>query len=283
MYRPAAVIRRLACVVVAATAVTCASINTWPRVMTVGDLRAPAVARGEWIEDYDTALASIAALMKGDLGLPAVQGDLIFHRDRDAFRAALMANGYDAEAARVTAETLTAVSGFRRVLINEDGLRDAPWPVRIALLAHELAHTLQYEWAGGTRGTSDQWLREGFAEWVEVQALVRLGFTTPARARATVLGRIREAGGSGAFPPLSKMVTFADWVVLAQRFDQEAFYGHAWMATEFLIERHGIGKVIGYFGLFAQSSDRFANFRTAFGEELAQFEEAAAAFLSRSS
>lgn len=264
---------------VAATAVGCASINTWPRVMTVGDLRAQAVARGEWIEDYDTAVVSIAALMKDDLGLPDVQAELIFHRDRDAFRAALLANGYDAEAARVTADTLTAVSGFRRVLINEDGLRDVPWPVRIALIAHELAHTLQYEWAGGTRGTSDQWLREGFAEWVEVQALTRLGFTTPARARATVLGRIREAGGSSAFPPLSKMVTFADWVSLAQRFDQEAFYGHAWMATEFLIERHGVDKVIGYFGLFARSSDRIVNFRTAFGEELPQFEAAALASL----
>lgn len=283
MYRPAILIGRLLGVGAAATVAACASINTWPRVITVGELRAQAVARGEWIEDYDTAVASIAAVMKDDLGLPEVQADLIFHRDRDAFRAALQTNGYDAEAARVTAETLTAVSGFRRVLINEDGLRDAPWPVRIALIAHELAHTLQYEWAGGTRGTSDQWLREGFAEWVEVQALTRFGFTTPARARATVAGRIREAGGAQAFPPLSKMVTFPDWVGLAQRFEQEAFYGHAWMATEFLIERHGLDKLTRYFGLFAQSSDRFVNFRTAFGEELAQFEEAALAFLSRSS
>ena len=281
MYRPSIVTGPMATVVVAAALAACASMNAWPRVMSVGDLRAQAVARGEWIEDYDTAVVSIAALMKEDLGLPEVRADLVFHRDRDAFRVALQADGYDPEAARVTAGTLTAVSGFRRVLINEDGLRDAPWPVRIALIAHELAHTLQYEWAGGTRGTSDQWLREGFAEWVEVQAITRLGFTTPARARATVQGRIRDAGGSVVFPPLSKMVTFADWVALAQRFDQEAFYGHAWMATEFLIERHGVDKVIGYFGLFARSSDRIANFRTAFGEELPQFEAAAVASLNR--
>jgi hypothetical protein len=268
-------------IVAAAAASACASLNAWPRVMTVGDLRAQPVVRGEWIEDYDTALVSIAALMRDDLGLPDVHAQIVFHRDRSAFRAALEANGYEAEAARVTAETLTAVSGHRRVLINEDGLRDAPWPVRIALLAHELAHTLQYEWSGGVRGTSDQWLREGFAEWVEVQALTRFGFTTPARARATVIGRIRDAGGPRAFPPLSQMVTFPDWVALAQRFDQEAFYGHAWMATELLIERHSVAKVIAYFELFAQSDDRAANFRTAFGEDLPQFEAGALASLVR--
>lgn len=245
--------------------------GTWPRIMTVADIRAQPVARGEWIDDYDTALASIAAMMRDDLGLPQPVASLVFHRDRAAFRAALEADGYQAEAARITAQTLTAVSGHRRVLINEDGMQDAPWPVRIALLAHELTHTLQYEWSGGSRGTSDQWLREGFAEWVEVQALTRLGFTTPGRARATVLGRIRDAGGARSFPSLSQMVTFPDWVMLASRLDQEALYGHAWLATELLIERHGVAKVIAYFELFAQSGDRLANFRRAFGEELDAF------------
>ena len=260
--------------VVAAGLAACASVNTGPRVMTIADLRAQPVARGEWIEDYDTALVSIAALMTNDLRLPDVQATLFFHRDRAAFRAALEANGYAPDAARVTAETLTAVSGRRSVLINEDALLDAPWPIRIALLAHELTHTLQYEWAGGPRGTSDQWLREGFAEWVEVQALTRFGFTTPTRARATVMGRIRDAGGRQAFPPLSGMVTFADWVALAQRFDQEALYGHAWLAADFLIERHGVVAVIAYFERFARSDDRLANFRDAFGEDVSQFEEA---------
>ena len=240
--------------------------------MTVGELRAQPVMRGEWIESYDTALASIAAVMENDLNLSPVRAALYFHRDRDAFQMALETEGYAPAAAKVTADTLTAVAGYRKVLINDDRLREVPWPIRIALLAHELTHTLQYEWAGGTRGTSDQWLREGFAEWVEVQALTRLGFTTPARARATVMGRIRDVGGVRAFPPLSKMVTFSDWVLLAQRLDQEAFYGHAWMATDFLIERQGVEKVIAYFELFAASPDRLANFHRAFGQTLEEFE-----------
>jgi hypothetical protein len=249
--------------------------------MTLGEVRAPTVVHGPWIDSYDVALVSIAAMMQDDLGLPEVRASLHFYRDREAFRVALEGSGYSAEAATLTARTLAAVGGFRRVLINESELDDAPWPIRIALIAHELTHTVQYEWSGGTRGTSDQWLREGFAEWVEVQALTRLGFTTPARARATVIDRIRDAGGSKALPPLSKMVTFGDWVLLAQRFDQEAFYGHAWLATELLIQRHGVGKVMSYFALFAGSDDRLANFRRAFREDLPQFEAAALAALNR--
>ena len=273
MHRPASVIALgLAC----ALGIGCAAA-VWPRVLDVGDIQAPPVARGEWIDTYDTALASIASLMENDLKLPELQATLYFHRDRDAFQAALEADGYSADAARATASTLTAVSGYRKVLINEDALDTAPWPGRVALLAHELAHTLQYEWAGGVRGTSDQWLREGFAEWVEVQALIRFGFTTAPRARGTVAGRIRDAGGARAFPPLSQMVTFADWVGLLRRFDEEAFYGHAWMATDLLIERHGVSKVIAYFELFAKSNDRLGNFRLAFGQDFQDFEAAAMA------
>ena len=96
-----------------------------------------------------------------------------------------------------------------------------------------------------------------------------------------MLRRIRDAGWARAFPPLTQMVTFPDWIALARRFDQEAFYGHAWMATQLLIDRHGVAKVISYFERFAQSDDRLANFREAFGEDLSQFEAAAAASLAR--
>ena len=96
----------------------------------------------------------------------------------------------------MTAQTLVAVSGYRRVLINDAAVRELPWPYRIALLAHELTHTIQYEWGGGTRGTSEQWLREGFADWVEMETLVALGFTTREQARATVIRRLRDVRSS---------------------------------------------------------------------------------------
>jgi hypothetical protein len=245
----------------------------WPRAMVVSQITAPATTRGDWIESYDAALASIAAIMTRDLALPQPDATVHFHADRDAFRQALEATGYDPAFARETADTLTAVSGHERVVVNAAALEEQPWPIRIALLAHELAHTIQYRWAGGMRGTSDQWLREGFAEWVEVEALVRLGFTTRPEARRVVLSRLRAAGAD-RLPRLADVVTFPQWVAVVSRSNQEAVYGHAMLATEFLIERTSVTAAVSYFTRFASSDDRLANFERAFGEPLARFEDA---------
>jgi nucleotide-binding universal stress UspA family protein len=250
------------------------AVATWPQVIAVGDLRAQPLARGDWIETYEDAIVSIAAIMTRDLGLPDLQASLYLHRDREAFRAALEADGYDPAFARDTAAALTAVSGFRRVIVNENGLRDVGWHYRVGVLAHELTHTLQYEFSGGSRGTSEQWLREGFAEWVEVEVLVALGFTTRRQARTIAVNQLRDAG---APPPLSRMVTFPDWVALAQRGGQEPIYAQALLAAELLLDRHGVPAAIEYFTLFASSDDRLANFRQAFGEELSDFDRAFAA------
>ena len=253
---------------------------TWPRVVEIGDIRARPMLRGEWITSDDEALASIADIMSRDLGLPAPQAALFFQRDREAFRIALEADGYEPAFARQTAQTLAAVSGFRRVLINDAALQELPWPFRIALLAHELTHTIQYEWGGGVRGTSEQWLREGFADWVEMETLVALGFTTRERARATVVRRLHESGVARTLPPLAQMVTFPEWVALTERFGEEALYGYAMIAAQLILDRHGLAKTIGYFQLFAGSADRVGNFRRAFGEELPEFEAAFRAHLA---
>jgi hypothetical protein len=260
-----------AAVAAAWTLSACASAGDWPRVLSVEGARGQPTLRGEWIATYDEALVSIADIMTGQLGLPTLQASLYFYPDREAFRLALEADGYTPDFARETAATLSAVSGFKRVLINDRSMEEVGWLFRVALLAHELTHTLQYEFGGGTRGTSDQWLREGFAEWVEVEVLVRLGFTTRGEARRVMLNRLRDAGAD-RLPTLSQMVTFPDWVGLAQRFGQEAVYGHAMLAAEFLLERHGLSAAIGYFELFRASNDRAANFRQAFGQDLRQFE-----------
>ncbi len=249
----------------------CVATASWPWVLSTAEVRAQPTTRGDWIASWEESVASIAAIMSGDLGLPAVNASLHFHRDRDAFRAALEDNGYDPAFARETAATLTAVSGPGRVLINEAGLAEFGWHYRVGILAHELTHTLQYDFGGGTRGTSEQWLREGFAEWVEVQVLSALDFTSPAQARSIALSQVKGGGTPAA---LSQMVTFPDWVALAQRAGQEPIYAQALLAVEFLLERHGVAKATEYFTLFAASDDRLANFRRAFGEDLEAFEAA---------
>lgn len=243
----------------------------WPRIIEVPAETNAALRRGEWIATYPEALASIAAIMSRDLRLPAPVAAVQFHQHAEAFRAALERDGYDPALARDTAAALSAVSGYRRVLVNDAAMDEQPWPIRIALLAHELTHTVQYEFSGGSRGTSDQWLREGFAEWVEVEVLVRLGFITRAQARRVVVGRLHEVG-SDRLPALSEMVTFPDWVAVVGRSNQEAVYGQAMLATAFLLDRAGIDAAVAYFRLFAASDDRVANFERAFGLSWDQFD-----------
>ena len=133
----------------------CAATTAGPDVLSIPDVRASPVRVGEWIESYDSAVVSIAAIMERDLGLPDVRAALYFYSDRDAFRAALEAQGYEPAFARDAAATLSGIGGFRRVLLNDASLRWLEWPPRIALLAHELTHTVQYELSGGQRGTSE--------------------------------------------------------------------------------------------------------------------------------
>ena len=76
------------------------------------------------------------------------------------------------------------------------------------------------------------------------------------------------------------MVTFPQWVALSVRSDGES-YLQAYLAADFLIERHGLPTVISYFARFVNSEDRLENFRGAFGLELAAFEKALIARLRR--
>jgi hypothetical protein len=254
----------------------CASTGAWPRVVSTVDLRSRPAPSGDWITDYGTALATIATLMRNDLGLPLGDVTLVFQRDQDAFRDALLASGYDQQLAVDAARTMAAVGGFRRVLLNDALLRDLDWPYRVALLAHELTHTLQYEVGGGQRGTSEQWLREGFAEWVEIEVLVALGFTTRAQARAVAARRVRQAA---SLPALQELVTFPDWVRVAQDVAPDAIYAQAALAAGLLVERHGAPAVLAYFRRFAESPDRLANFRHVFGEDLASFDQSFRTYL----
>jgi hypothetical protein len=76
------------------------------------------------------------------------------------------------------------------------------------------------------------------------------------------------------------MATFPEWVDVNSRLGGLP-YTYAFMAADFLVERHGIAAVVRYFELFARSGDRQGNFRAAFGEELPAFEDALLAHVRR--
>jgi hypothetical protein len=231
-----------------------------------------AIARGEWVRTYPEAAANVGAIFQWELGFTPFTATIQFLPDQRAFEAALVASGYDALLAKQTAVTMAAIGGHHRVLVNEQKLEPLTWPSRIALLAHELTHTFQYELGGGVRGASDQWLREGFAEWATMRVLDRMRVAEEDEYRRLKLRELRSTSRSKA-PRLDDMATFRQFVALAGR-DDIAPYAQAFVAADLLVERHGLPAIIRYFELFAASTDRVGNFRAAFGEDIATFEAA---------
>lgn len=250
-----------------------------PQFVTVPQAGLRPVTRLEQVFDYRTAAATVAWIFEHDLGFPSFPATFAFYPHREAFEQALINAGYDADLARSTAKTMTAVGGHRRVLLNEATLGSRPWADRLALLAHEFGHSLQYELGGGRRGTSDQWLREGFAEWLSVRVLERLDVVTMASVRRERQRQLQSAGRSKT-PSLSELVTFPQWVRAGERQGVQ-MYALAFLAVDQLLERHGTAAVAGYFTRFARSRDRVANFREAFGEDVETFEASLNATLWR--
>lgn len=249
-----------------------------PLLLTVPQPGLRPVTRLDHIYDYRTAAATVAAIFERDLGFPPFPTTFRFYPHQEAFEKALLAAGYDAALASATARTMTAVGGHRGVLLNDGKFSMLDWPARVAMLAHEMGHSLQYELGGGRRGTSDQWVREGFADWLSVRVLERLGGLTMNEARRVRQGDFRSARAGTL--RLSELVTFPQWVRASQRHDA-AMYGLAFLSVDFMIERHGAAAIVDYFKRFASSDNRAANFRAAFGEDLETFEAALNARLSR--
>lgn len=255
------------------------TISHEPQLVTVPQTGVHPVARLDQVFDYRTAAATVAWIFEHDLGFPPFPATFAFYPSREAFEQALLHAGYDVDLARSTAKTMTAVGGHRRVLLNDARLGSLAWADRLALLAHEFGHSLQYEFGGGRRGTSDQWLREGFADWLTVRVLERLDIVTMAGVRRERQRQLRSAGRSKT-PSLSELVTFPQWVRAGERQGVQ-MYALAFLAVDRLLERHGVAAVADYFKRFAESENRITNFRAAFGEDVETFEASLNATLWR--
>ena len=243
-----------------------------PRLVSVPEPGLRPVSRLDQIADYRTAAATVVWISERHLGFPPFPVTFRFYPHEGAFEKALLEAGYDAALARSTASTMVAVGGHRGVLLNDRKLSSLPWDDRVALLAHEMAHALQYELGGGRRGTSEQWLREGFADWMSLRVVERLARISTAGIRRAREAEIRRAGRT-KIPRLADLATFPQWVREGER-RGSAIYSLAFVAVDLLLERHGVPAALEYFKRFAASEDRAANFRAAFGEDLESFERA---------
>jgi hypothetical protein len=273
---------------------TCATAPREPWVLSSDGLGPPLHRDVGRISTYPEALATTLDVMQRDLGLPTVPVRLVFLPDARRLRDLLVRIGYPPELAREAARQMAAIGGHRIVLINQARLESEGWPARLALLAHELGHVLQYELGGGTRGTSAQWVREGLSDWLGLRVMETLDRAERGRAWNRALARVRSPdrtqvmtlGGPGSLPgwvervpsrvrlpPLGALGSFPDWVEQLRGEAGGALYDYAFVAVSTLVEERGLPAVLGYFALFAERQDPAANFLEAFGQTEAQFEE----------
>jgi hypothetical protein len=206
------------------------------------------------------------------LGLPRVDVELVLFPNRRSFEQGLVESGYSPALAR-SASAFSAIGGARAVFVNAGEVDRLDRTKRIQLVAHELVHSLQYRFGNGTRGASEQWLREGFAEWVSYRVAAQLGLASFDSLRDDLLSVLTDAPFGLQPAPFDGLVTFPQWVDAQRRYDVP-LYTQAFVAVELLIETHDVPTLVHYFEEFKTTDDYQRAFTDTFGEERATFDRA---------
>ena len=270
---------RLDLALVAVAGLLSACAGSAPHTISWPGGGAPAAAHGERIRSWPQAVSSVAETMRGPLGLPLTGFSVHFFDGREALERGLAEAGTAPEIARRAAATFDAVGRPDGVYVNERRLARAGWTSRVAILAHELGHFLQYELVGGRRSASDQWLREGFSEWISFGVLARLQLASEGRKRGDARRAVALASAV-RLPALSELATWDAWVRFQAERPALPLYPYAYLAVDLLVERHGVDAVLGYFRSFTSSNDAEGLFRAAFGETRSELETALRARLA---
>lgn len=259
--RPARLSGRLAAALVGLAAACTSTPRVVPPPHAAGTAAPTRLVRG-----YHDWWRRIAEVVERELDFPRLDATLLLCPHRRALEQALVRDGLPPELARRAASTLDAVGRSGKVLVHEATFRSLRWPQRVLVLGHELAHTAQYQLSGGRRGSSEQWLREGFAEWVAWRVAESLRMGTLAGHRLDARARIRAARHAGTLPPLAELRSGPDLVAQLARHRHAPIYDQAFLAVDLLVAEHGVSRLVEYFRLSGRTDDREASFRRAFGE-----------------
>ena len=238
-------------------------------------LREPKGVEASSIADYQAALDAILPVLSGRLALPIPRYTLEIHAARDEFEAALVSElKMRPETARSTAGFAKAAVGNYKILVNEAAMSGTDWRERVVILAHELGHATQMELCDHRRWLSrQQWLVEGFAEWVAYQVVDALGIEDATRARERMRGDLRALRRAGAIPALHELASLEQWVASHKEHGFSAPYSFSFLIVDFLADRYSFEALVDFFRRFRSQPDAEANFRAAFGVDMEEFEQ----------
>lgn len=236
-------------------------------------LRSPAlqVAASD-INDYRSAVDAIVWTIVNRFGLPAPEGRVEIYATKAVFAQGLMSRlGMAPELARSTAAFAKAGVGNYTLLINESVMGPLPWPQRIEILAHELTHCVELTLVQQPGLSRPQWLIEGFAEWMGYNITDAMGFDRLSEVRPRLVQKVRAAKAKDGLPYLTLINTLPEWLDARRKYGFDATYSQSFLVVDFLAARHSVASVAEFFRQFRLSSSYVDNFRTAFGEEIAEF------------
>jgi len=229
---------------------------------------------------HEQAVRGIAAILTRDLRLPVPQQVTVYiYSSRRIFEEGLVQDGQVSRLRAAELSDFAAGIGKRRqLLLHHNGaVWTADW---LRLVAHELTHVSQIEIAGG-EGRAEQWLAEGMAEWTAFHVLERLRLDTLLRRRAAAMQAVRRHPAVvGGRLDLETLGTPGGFTNRHLRDGSQATYQLVFLLADRLIEREGFDRLVEYFQTFRTRGDRRANFRAAFGQSLAEFEQEALAYLA---
>jgi hypothetical protein len=245
-------------------------------------------------ENYTAVLSAISTAMVRDLKFPPIQGIVTFYSNYQTFEHGLAAE-FEANArrreertgrrqpeavrqkniaflARQRAVTAAAVATNGNVLVHEIAFRRYPWSERVRVLAHEMTHVLQRNLAERRPASWENWMIEGFADWVAYKVLDILNIESFAKSRQRVLDSVIAGSARQTLPSLTQLHTQADILTWTRTLGRYAAYGQGMVAIDLLVEEKGLAAVLDYFRKFAKLNNRQRNFSEAFGETLEKFD-----------
>jgi hypothetical protein len=231
------------------------------------------ITEGRRVDDYARLARAIVGVLNTRLQLPVPAYSMEIYSVPAEFEQALITKmKFKPDVARTTATFAKAFVGNRRVMVNEPALAEWPWPERVVTLAHEIVHACQLELSGHRSLVRYQWLVEGFAEWGGYRVAHELGIVDFAASRSDILKKARKAKATTGLAPLADLDSLEQWIAERKKRSFDASYPYAFLAVEFLMQRHSYERTLDFFRRRRESADPATNFKAAFGENLSEFQ-----------